>query len=215
MLIQAQSIPAEGAELLGEWHPLLIQLGSVEGLVTLSMASATLGRGPIDSLEALSLFLNAYRSEVLLPVELPSIYHAYRYSRRNQTRELVALDQEVGGRQLFRDFASASQRVGKEQLRRLRPLRDERVVQRYLQAVDRDEAQGWHTLVYGLTLAIYSLPLRQGLMNYARRMLSGFIHAAARSLRLSEKDCRSLVEGLCQGLPVEISSTIIQASLKT
>ena len=43
-----------------------------------------------------------------------------------------------------------------------RPLRDQRLVQRYLTAVEQGEAQGWHTLVYGLTLAVYSLPLRQG-----------------------------------------------------
>ena len=49
------------------------------------------------------------------------------------------------------------------------PLRDERVVQRYLAAVESGEAHGWHTLVYGLTLVVYSLPLRQGLLGYAHQ----------------------------------------------
>jgi urease accessory protein UreF len=74
-------------------------------------------------------------------------------------------------------------------------------VRRYLQAVDEGAAQGWHTLVYGLTLALYSLPVRQGLMNYAQRMLGGFVHASARSLRLSETDCRVLVQDLCADMP--------------
>lgn len=199
-------------ELLGELHPLLTQLGSVEGLITLSSVTKTLGRCKVDSFETLVLFLEAYRSQILLPWELPVIYRAYRHASRNETRELIALDQKIGGQQLLRDFASASRRVGKSQLQRLRPLRDERVVQRYLRAVEKRQAQGWHTLVYGLTLALYSFPVRQGLMTYARRMLSGFTHAAARPLRLSESDCQELVESLCKRLPAGIESTISQAS---
>ncbi len=61
---------------------------------------------------------------------------------------------------------------------------------RYLAAVESGEAHGWHTLVYGLTLAVYSLPLRQGLLGYAQQTTRGFIQAAARSLELSETDSR-------------------------
>ena len=61
-------------------------------------------------------------------------------------------------------------------------MRDQRVVQRYLQAVEGGQANGWHTLVYGLTLAVYSLPLRQGLLGYAHQTTRGFIYSAARML---------------------------------
>jgi hypothetical protein len=57
-------------------------------------------------------------------------------------------------------------------------LRDERLVQRYLSAVEFGQANGWHTVVYGITLAMYSLPLRQGLLHYAQQTLGAFANNA-------------------------------------
>ncbi len=84
----------------------------------------------------------------------------------------------------------------------------ERGVQRYLAAVENHEAHGWHTLVYGLTLAVYSLPLRQGLLGYAHQTTRGFIHAAVRSLHFTEADCRALFDELCAPLPGEVKALI-------
>src|SRR4030095_4053965 len=165
--------------MLGEPHPLIEQLGSTEGLVTLSSLSAALRCRRADSRPSLELFLQTYRSHFLLPLELPNIHQAYVHTAGYEIRELIALDRGLEGKVLFEDFANASRRVGRSQLSRLRPLRDERIVQRYLRAVEAGEAHGWHTVVYGLTLAIYSLPLRQGLQNYARQTLRGFIHSVA------------------------------------
>jgi len=82
---------------------------------------------------------------------------------------LILLDLLLAGEPQLQDFAAPSRRVGQSQLQKLRPLRDQRMVQRYLQAVDGGQANAWHTLVYGLTLAVYSLPLRQGLLGYAHQ----------------------------------------------
>src|SRR6266850_5150163 len=187
--------------LLGDCHPLLEQLGSTEGLVTLASAAGVLRVPQVTTLESLMEFLDAYKGKLLLAVELPSIQRAYHHACGNQTRELIALDQEISNMKIPADFASASQRVGRGQLRRLRPLRDERVAQRYLRAVEESRAHGWHTLVYGLTLALYSVPVRQGLLNYARQTLTGFVHSAASSLRLPEIVCRELVDAFCEDIP--------------
>jgi len=194
--------------LLGDCHPLLEQLGSTEGLVTLASAAGVLRVPQVTTLESLMEFLDAYKGKLLLAVELPSIQKAYHHACGNQTRELIALDQEISKMKIPGDFASASRRVGRGQLRRLRPLRDERVAQRYLQAVEETRAHGWHTLVYGLTLALYSVPIRQGLINYARSALSGFVHAAARTLALSETFCRKLVETLCEDIPQRLEALL-------
>jgi urease accessory protein UreF len=98
-------------------------------------------------------------------------------------------------------------------MRKLRPLRDDRVVQRYLNAVESGEAHGWHTLVYGLTLAVYSLPLRQGLLGYAHQTTRGFIYSAARMLQLSERQCRALFDSLCTGLPEAVEALLVQEAV--
>jgi len=192
---------SEATELLGEWHPLVHQLGSTDGLVALSTASHSLRLKNVESVPTLQRFLEAYQSQVLIPFELPAIQRAFRHASRNETRELIAFDKELGAERLLEPLASASRRVGQSQLRRLRPLRDQRLLQRYLRAVEQGQAQGWHTLVYGVTLSVYSLPILQGLFSYERQTLLGFMHAVARSLRLSENDCRNLLESLTPGLP--------------
>src|SRR5206468_8969099 len=108
----------------------------------------------------------------------------------------------------LQQFAEASRRVGQYQLQKLRPLRDQRLVQRYLLAVDSGQAHGWHTLVYGVTLAIYSLPLRQGLLGYAHQAMRGFIYSAARALGLSEKQCRDIFAETCADLPAAIEQRL-------
>src|SRR5215470_6638306 len=191
----------DATEWLGDWHPLAEQLGSADGLIELGSVSSLLQLPPVHNIPSLRKFLGQYQLCILLPLELPAIESAHGHASRNEVRELVALDQELAGEPVLQNFAAPSRRVGQAQLQKLRPLRDQRVVQRYLAAVESGEAHGWHTLVYGLTLAIYSLPLRQGLLGYAHQTMRGFIYSAARSLQLSERDCRQIFDLIAEDLP--------------
>ena len=201
MVRQTQLALSDPAEWLGDWHPLAEQLGSADGLMSLGAVSALLRFRPVRNATSLRAFLENYQRQILFPFELPAIESAHGHASRNETRELVALDRRLGREHALQQFAEASRRVGQYQLQKLRPLRDQRLVQRYLLAVDSGQAQGWHTLVYGVTLAIYSLPLRQGLLGYAHQAMRGFIYSAARSLRLSEHQCRRLFDQVCLDLP--------------
>ncbi len=204
MVKPTQVALSDAAEWLGDWHPLAEQLGSTDGLLSLCSALLLLRLAPVRDLRSLRRFLQEYQGQVLLPFELPAIQSAHAYASFNGVRELVALDQRLAGEPLLHDFAGPSRRVGQSQLQKLRPLRDLRVLQRYRRAVETGQAHGWHTVVYGLTLAIYSLPLRQGLLGYAHQTTRGFIYSAARTLRLSERACRGLFDELSLGLPAAI-----------
>jgi urease accessory protein UreF len=179
------------------------QLGAPNELAMLNVFSDAFVCPKIRDFDSLSVFLEAYQKQRLYPVEWPAIIRAHSLACHNHSRELIALDQgaDAGG---HAGFARASRWVGRRQLERLRPLRDHRVVQRYLEAVDARQAEGWHTLVYGVTLAVYSLPLRQGLMNYARQTLNGFIEAAGRSLQIPDEACQELLERRCHSLNEEL-----------
>lgn len=187
---------------------LLEQLGSMEDLVSITAAGALLRNAPITNVEGLAVFIETYLEQVLVPIELPAIYQASFHASHGHCRELIALDQAVAQQLTMPQFSSASRQVGQMHLNRLRPIRGERVLQRYLNAVDEGAATGWHTIVYGITLALYSLPPRQGLMHYAYRTMAGFVRAAARSLELTEADCRDIVEDMCEDLPQAIESTL-------
>jgi urease accessory protein UreF len=207
--LQPQShLAHDPAEWLGEAHPLVEQLGSADELASLPGLADSLRARPVASLPALREFLHTYHQRVLLPHELPAIRTAFGHASRNELRELIAFDQQLANEPALPDFAGASQRVGQGQLQKLRPLRDERLVQRYLTAVENHEAHGWHTLVYGLTLAVYSLPLRQGLLGYAHQTTRGFIHAAAHSLNLTGAECRDLFDELCAPLPGAVETLV-------
>lgn len=200
----------DATDWLGDWHPLAEQLGSTDGLASLGSLCAFLSLRPVQDLRSFRRFLRSYHAEILGPLELPSIHASFRHTERNELRELVALDQHLAGQPLLGSFANASRRVGQSQLQKLRPLRDQRMVQRYLLTVDTGQAHGWHTLVYGLTLEVYSLPLRQGLLGYAQQTTRGFIYAAARMLRLSERQCRAVFEEYCAELPEAVENLIRQ-----
>jgi urease accessory protein UreF len=141
-------------------------------------------------------------------VELPAIQSAHGHAMGNELRELVQLDGQLANAEGMQAFSEPSRRVGQAQLQKLRPLRDSRLVRRYLEAVETGRAHGWHTLVYGVTLAIYSLPLRQGLLGYSYQIMRGFIYSAARSLALSEKQCRAIYNRVCKDLPRRVEATI-------
>jgi len=205
---QAQLAPDEAAEWLGDWHPLVEQLGSTGGLVALSEVSACLRIAPVEDLSSLRCFLRDYQEQILLPLELPAIQRAFNHTCRREIRELVGFDREISAEPALRPFTEASRRVGQCELRKLRPLRDERIVRRYLEAVEQGDADAWHTLVYGLTLALYSMPLRQGLLGYGFQITRGFIHSAARSLKLSERNCCLLLGELCARLPEPVEALI-------
>ena len=207
---QFQPVMGEPAEWLGDLHPLVEQLGSTHGLAALGEVSASLRIAPVHDLSTLRCFLRDYHREILLPVEWPAIRRAFDHASRHEVRELVEFDRQLGREPVLKPFAEASRRVGQCELEKLRPLRDERMVRRYLEAVGRSEADAWHTLVYGLTLALYSLPLRQGLIGYGFQTTRGFIYAASHALRLSERDCRALVQELCAGFPPALEQLLAQ-----
>jgi len=198
----------DAAEWLGDAHPLVAQLGSTDGLVSLHALADSLAARPVTTFPALREFLWCYQRQILLPHELPAIRDAYAHASVNHARELVALDQQLSREPALSNFSAASHRVGQAQIQGLRPLRDERIVQRYLHAVENGEAHGWHTLVYGLTLAVYSLPLRQGLLGYAQQTTRGFIHAAARPVKATETEYRNLFIELCEPLPAAVESLL-------
>lgn len=207
---ETQNTPVIADELSGELGPLLEQLGSPAGLAELAGA-ARAAEVQIATPAELQSFLRQYRDTILQPLELPAIYRAYGHARRQEVRELVAFDQELAAEPTLRSLVSASRQVGQRQLLRLRPLRDDRTVQRYLAAVDSGSAQGWHTLVYGLTLAVYSLPLRQGLLAYAEQTTRGFIRSAGRKLALAKAGEQALFEEVFSSIPVTVETMLAPA----
>ena len=208
MIAETNLTPRSPGELLGDAHPLLEQLGSPDDLALAAAMPGAIGLQRVISLPSLRSFLEAYREQVLVPVELPAIISAYHHAARGESRELIALDASLRGQIIIKPFAAASCRVGQRQLSRLRPMRDQRVVKRYLAAIEAGEALGWHTLVYGVSLAMFSLPLRQGLQNYIEQTVRGFIQSSAKSLRLPEADCTSLLLEQAARIPAGIKEAM-------
>lgn len=205
---------ANEAEILsGDFHPLLDQIGSAEGLALVGVVNASLVLEPTHDFTGLKRFLENYRTQLLVPLELPLICQAFAHASRNEFSELISLDQQQAHETRLEMFVSASKRIGKVQLRRLRPLRDQRGLQRYIRAVDAGEASAWHTIVYGVTLASFSMPLRQGLLNYSARVLSGFVQSSGGFDRFAQLDCETLIEENLAAIPPEIDRALLSGKL--
>lgn len=200
-MLQPEEIQAAreaAGRLVGDPHPLTERLGAP--LLAAASAAATAAAPAVRDRASLRAFLRWYREELLLPVEVPAIRRAWGHQVRHEPRELLELDLRLAGESRLRPFAAASRAVGHTQLRRLRPMRDQRLVQRYAGAVELGLAHGWHLLVQGLVLGVFSLPLRQGLMGYARRTTAAFVRRAAGPLELREAESRRFLEEATRGL---------------
>ena len=188
----------DAAGFLGDVRSLVAQIGRSDGddAAPLPVASSR-----VDTVPALRAFLTAYRQDVFVSKEWPVIVRAHSLASAGQARELIALDREWSIQARRQEFSEASFRVGQRQLGKLRPFKDQRVVQRYLAAIEAGEAHGWHPLAYGVVLAVFNLPLRQGLVNYAVQTLGGFVDAAVHSHRLPERGCAAVLDEVCAALP--------------
>jgi hypothetical protein len=158
---------ADRVALQADARRLAEQVGTVEGLsglvYELAGVCALVGAGPEAGLDGLA----GYRDDFLVALEWPMILAAFGHVNRGELKELVALDGQLGREPRWQPWAAASARIGQSRLRSLRPLKDHRIIQRYQDAVEAGRARAWHPLVYGATLAVYTLPLRQALLQYA------------------------------------------------
>lgn len=192
MAISSNRAPHPGKGLAGDTRELARRLGSPENLAEL--ASALAASRPVAVVDSATFrrFLSDYVTTALIPVELPLVSRSFALASRGQVAELIALDRAQVPAGTAAGMAEASQRVGRKHLRAMRPLRGERRVQRYVQAVQQGRAFGWHSTVYGLALAVYSIPLRPGLQSFYGQTVRGFIDAARSSLNFEEGEVEAL-----------------------
>jgi urease accessory protein UreF len=200
--------PRPGESLAGDPGRLAEQLGSIEDLAVLGPGLARAHAHRITDATSLRRFLLDYVQGTLVPGELPVITRAHRHAQQYEVGELIAMDQGLSLGRLAPELAEASRRVGGSQLRRLRPLRDQRLVQRYLRAVETGQAHGWHTVVYGLVLSLYSLPLRQGLLGYGNQTIRGLVNGAAARLPLTQDECVRIEEEAGASLPAAVQALL-------
>ncbi|MGA3181122.1 MAG: urease accessory UreF family protein [Verrucomicrobiota bacterium] len=201
-----ENAPEEAELLAGKFAALFHQVGSPDAFQ--QALFLPLPSGGIGGRRALRDFLLGYQTRVLAPFEMPAIARAQFLSSRGRARELIALDEQMRVCPIPPALASASRRTGRAQLERLRPLRDERTVRRYLAAVQEGRASGWHTLVYGLSLAVYSWPLRSALLTYARATLSSLARAAARPAAIPAPVRREVLQSCFLQLPAAVEQTV-------
>ncbi len=166
----------------------------------------------VTDLRGLRLFLERYEREVLRPIELPTVQSAYWFANRGQFRELLELDAELSANDSLIPLARASLSVGREQLRLLKPMYDQRMVQRFRKCVVAGEARGWNPIVFGMFLSIHSIPVREGLLQFGRQIWSGIVNGVQESCDLSDEDCNALLGETIDRLPDWIEEVIAQST---
>jgi urease accessory protein UreF len=191
-----------------DWRALEEQLGSPDDATAISAAAFASTLLDVRTPDQLRAFLANFQSNSLTQHELPTILRAYKHARCNEAREIVVLDRSLKDTFANEALANASECVGRNQLRRMRGLKTERVVTRYWDAVYNKEATGWNTVVFGVALAVYSIPLRQGLNHYGQQTVRGFIEAGAASLRLRAPEISNLETTFLADMPALVERAL-------
>src|SRR5258708_2433993 len=132
----------------GAWDPVAERIGPADGLFALTSVAALLHLGPARDLRYFRALLQGYQARILVPLELPAIHAAHSHAVLNQARELIALDKLINAGAELGGLADASRRAGRNQLLRLRPLTDQRLVRRYRLAVCAGPAPSSRTMEY-------------------------------------------------------------------
>jgi urease accessory protein UreF len=144
------------------------------------------------------MWLSKYVEEVLIPLELPAVCHAFAHSHRSHVRELIELDLELGRRLQACEAGMAAACVAPAGWQRSIPLRQARLLRRFADAVAAGAARGWRAVVFGMVLHEFSIPLRQGLGHFSQQSLGSLIGAARDPLGMSVVDANAW---LLQKLP--------------
>lgn len=194
----SSSAGSQTEEILSDVRSLAENLGSTEAAGEWNGAHL-IAASP--TLEALELRLDGCRREILVDREWPAVLGAWEFARTGKARDLVALDHSWSKIGANTPFFEASFRVGQRQLNRLKYLRDQRVIQRYLAAIEAGTAYGWHPMVYGVVLAIFNLPLRQGLVHFGVQTLTGFAHAVGRHPAIDTEGVSRILQRQADLLP--------------
>ena len=184
------------------------QLGSPDEATAISSAAFASALTDIRTPDQLREFVAHFQAKTLAQDELPTILRAYNHARRNEAREIIALDRSLKDGFPSEALANASERVGRNQLRKMRGLKTERVVTKYWDAVYKKEAYGWHTVVFGVVLAVYSIPLRQGMNHYGQQTIRGFIEAGGASLKLRAPVINELESTLLADMPAIVERAL-------
>ena len=186
--------PENGSLPRGRQHPYEAQLDALESILCSDTLTQALGAAPLRSITDLGLLLERYRTTILEPIELPAIARAHREAAQSRALELIEMDQEFAGQHPeWLLLTPASTRLGRDYLTRLRPLQDERTVQRLIAAVRFGRTPGYHLTVFGLTMAVFSIAQRQGLSEYAQYALEAVVATAAGKLKLTQADRDALL----------------------
>jgi urease accessory protein UreF len=191
-----------------DWRALEDQLGSPEEATARSASVFASSLTHITSGAQLRDFIAQFQVGPLATQEVPTILRAYHFARQNQAREIIELDRSLVDCFPNEALANASEKVGRNQLRRMRALKTERVVTRYWDAVHAKQARGWHTVVFGVVLAVYSIPLRQGLNHYSTQTISGFLEAGAASLKLRLPEISAIEQSLADETPLLVERAL-------
>jgi len=207
----ARLLPEPPVDFHGDTRELLLSIGAAEALPgtgCLARGSSTVR--PKDA-ESLGVFLRRYVDEILVPIELRAVVNAWQFTESGHARELIELDRALLKDDRLETFRESSCAVGRRQLSRLRPLREQRVIQRYWNAMDQGQAAAWHTLVFGVMTSVYSIPLRQGIAQLASQTLGGFALSAANDYKLRLNDCRKVLSEQVERLPEAINGLVDEA----
>ena len=200
------------AELAGDAGELLSAIGTAEALPGLSSVLAA-GHVRKTGASALRNFLTTYVTDVLLPVELPAVITAWTAAEECHLQDLLTLDRSLSANPTLREFRAASAAVGRRQLNKLRPLRDQRFVQRYRMAMEHGDAAAWHTIVYGIVLSLYSLPLRDGVQHLALQTVAGFALSAAPEFGLRLSECEACLQAVADELPERVNKVLTRSRI--
>ncbi|KAA9395815.1 urease accessory protein UreF [Haloarcula sp. CBA1130] len=150
----------------------------------------------VEDAADLESLLSTYLRQQVGPAELVALRAAHAAATDGNLDGICRADQRLSAVTLAAEFRESAQQSGDRLLSLQTELRDETLLDRYVERVDADEAPGNYAVVLGVTTALAGVAVRDACLLCCHGFITGLLGAAQRLLSLGHTDAQRILDEL-------------------
>ncbi|MGB9951212.1 urease accessory protein UreF [Haloarcula marismortui] len=150
----------------------------------------------VEDAADLEALLSTYLRRQVGPAELVALRAAHAAATEGDLDEVCRADRRLSAVTLAAEFRESAQQSGDRLLSLQTELRDEAMLDRYVERVDADDAPGNYAVVLGVATGLAGVAVREACLLCCHGFVTGLLGAAQRLLSLGHTDAQRILDDL-------------------
>jgi len=152
--------------------------------------------GRVTDATELATLLETYLRRQMGPGELVALRSAHDGATRGDLDAVLDADERLSAVTLAAEFRESARKSGARLLSLQRGLREDELLERYAERVEREETPGNYAVVLGLAAGRASIDRRQACLLACHGFVTGLLGAAQRLLSLGHTEAQGVLDDL-------------------